>query len=43
MKKLIAILLFSFTSLFAFEDLTVDNFDKKISNENVIVEFYATW
>lgn len=43
MKNLLLILLFSFSSLFAFEDLTADNFDKKISNKNVVIEFYASW
>lgn len=43
MKKLVLILFFSFISLFAFEELTVDNFDKKISNKNVIIDFYAIW
>lgn len=43
MKKLFIALLFSFGSLFAFENLTVDNFDEKIKGKNVIVDFYATW
>lgn len=43
MKKLLIVLLFSFSSLFAFENLTADNFDKKISEKNVIVDFYYTW
>lgn len=43
MKKLLVILLFSITSLFAFEKLTVDNFDEKVSGKNVVVEFYTTW
>ena len=43
MKKILIILLFSFISLFAFEHLTPENFDKKIEGKNVIVDFYATW
>jgi len=43
MKKLIIVLLFSITSLFAFEDLTASNFDSKVNNKNVLVEFYTTW
>lgn len=43
MKKLIIGLLFSFSLLFAFEDLTTENFDAKVNNKNVILDFYATW
>lgn len=43
MKKLIVVLLLSITSLFAFENLTADNFDAKVKDKNVIVDFYATW
>lgn len=43
MKKLFIILLFSISSLFAFEHLNADNFDEKISKKNVIIDFYATW
>ncbi len=43
MKKILAILLLSISSLFAFENLTADNFDQKISNKNAIVDFYYTW
>lgn len=44
MKKLLLVLLFAFfSSLFAFEDLTVDNFEQKVSKGNVVVDFYATW
>jgi len=43
MKKLIIILLFSITSLFAFENLTASNFDSKVNNKNALVEFYTTW
>ncbi len=43
MKKLIVVLLLSITSMFAFENLTADNFDAKVKDKNVIVDFYATW
>jgi len=43
MKKLFVILLLSISSLFAFENLTANNFDQKISNKNVIIDFYASW
>lgn len=43
MKKIVISLLLSVVSLFAFEHLTVENFDKKIKDKNVIVDFYATW
>jgi len=43
MKKLLLVLFFGFTSLFAFEELTADNFDQKIKNKNVMVDFYASW
>lgn len=40
MKRLLIFLLLSISSLFAFENLTANNFDKEISNKNVIVDFY---
>jgi thioredoxin 1 len=43
MKKFFILFLLSFASLFAFENLTSDNFDQKVSNKNVIVDFYYTW
>lgn len=43
MKKIMILLLFGFTSLFAFEHLTVDDFDEKIKNKKVIIDFYASW
>lgn len=43
MKKLVLVLLFSLSTLFAFEDITTANFNEKISNKNVIIDFYATW
>ena len=43
MKKLISVLLMSTVSVFAYENLTIDNFESKIKDKNVIVDFYATW
>jgi thioredoxin 1 len=43
MKKIFLITLFSIVSLFAYEELTIDNFDSKIKDKNVIVDFYAVW
>ncbi len=43
MKKLVLILLLSLSSLFAFENLSANNFDEKVSNKNALVEFYTSW
>lgn len=43
MKKLILFLFFGLSSLFAFEELHINNFDYKISKGKVIVDFYAVW
>lgn len=43
MKKILFSLLFSFVSLFAFEELTAENFEAKTSKANVIVDFHAAW
>ncbi len=43
MKTILLALLFSISSLFAFEHLTIDNFDEKLKDKNVIVDFYAPW
>ena len=43
MIKLVLVLFLGFSSLFAFEELTADNFDQKIANKNVIIDFYAVW
>jgi len=43
MKKLLLVFLFCFSSLFAFEELTTENFDQKIANKNVVVDFHAVW
>lgn len=43
MKKLLLFLSLSFSSLFAFEHLTLENIEDKLKNKNVIIDFYATW
>ena len=43
MKKILLTLLISMLSLFAFEELNYDNFDKKIANKSVIIDFHATY
>lgn len=43
MKKMLIFLFLSMGTLFALETITADNFDKEISNKNVILDFYATW
>lgn len=43
MKKILLIMAFSFVSLFAIENLTTQNLEKKIKNKNIIIDFYATW
>ncbi|WP_283256437.1 hypothetical protein [Arcobacter roscoffensis] len=44
MKKIVLMMLFFLsTSLFAFEEITDDNFDEKIAGKNVIVDFHAIW
>lgn len=43
MKKFLFIILFSFSSLFAFEHLDAQNIDEKLKGKNVMVDFYATW
>ena len=40
MKKLLFVLLLSIGTLFAFENLTANNFDQKVSNKNVMIDFY---
>ena len=42
MKILIALFI-SLVSLFGFEKLDSSNFDSKVKDKNVIVDFYATW
>ena len=43
MKKILVILLFGFSTLFAIEHLNESNFEQKLKGKNVIVDFYATW
>jgi thioredoxin 1 len=43
MKKIVFILLFSFISLFAFEELNANNFDEKIKGKKVVVNFHQVW
>lgn len=43
MKKILITFLFTVVSLFAFEELTTDNFQSKIKGKNVIIDFYAVW
>jgi thioredoxin 1 len=42
-NKIIFLFLFSVISVFAFEELNIDNFESKIKDKNVIVDFYAPW
>lgn len=43
MKKVLILLMFSFISLFAFEQLTPQNIEAKLKNKDVIIDFYADW
>ncbi len=43
MKKIFVMFLFSIVSVFAYEELNMDNFEQKIKGKNVIVDFYAPW
>lgn len=43
MKKILIIMLISIVSLFSYEELNSDNFEAKIKDKNVIVDFYAVW
>ncbi|GGD44164.1 hypothetical protein GCM10012288_18100 [Malaciobacter pacificus] len=43
MKKVLILLLMTYVYSFAFEKLTVENFDSKIKGKNVIVDIYADW
>ncbi|MBS9782868.1 MAG: thioredoxin fold domain-containing protein [Arcobacter sp.] len=40
-EKILLILCFSFSCLFAFEKLTLENFEEKVKNKNVVLDFYA--
>ena len=43
MNKIFFLFIFSVISVFAFEELNMDNFEEKIKDKNVIVDFYAPW
>lgn len=43
MKKIVFGFLFCVVSLFAYEELTIDNFESKIKGKNVVIDFYAVW
>ena len=43
MKKTLLVLLFSFVSLFAFEELNPNNFQEKTSKGKVIVDFHSPY
>jgi thioredoxin 1 len=43
MKKILLFLFLAFGTLFAFEELTVDNFDQKIKGKNVVVDFHSPY
>lgn len=43
MKKIFIFFLFSFTSLFAFEQITKADFEEKLANKNVIIDFYSVY
>ena len=43
MKKILLIVAFLVTNIFAFEHLTVENIDEKLKDKKVILDFYATW
>lgn len=43
LKFLFLYVLLSVISLFAYEEITKENFTQKISGENTIVKFHASW
>ena len=43
MKKIFLVFLISVVTLFAYEELNMNNFESKIKDKNVIVDFYAPW
>lgn len=43
MKRLILFFVLFTSYAFAFENITVENFNDKVKNKKVIVDFYAPW
>lgn len=43
MKKILIFLFLAFGTLFAFEELTTNNFDQKIKGKNVLVDFHSPY
>ncbi|MDX4057562.1 thioredoxin family protein [Aliarcobacter skirrowii] len=43
MIKIFIFALLSLISLNAYEELNIDNFDKKTKGKNAIIDFYASW
>lgn len=43
MIKVLIFLVVMINSIFAYEELSSDNFSEKIKGKNVIVDFYAPW
>ena len=43
MKSVLILAVFFVASLFAYEELSVDNFDEKIKGKNAIIDFHAPW
>ena len=43
MKKILLVLLFFVSSMFSFENINSENFNKMVENKKVILDFYASW
>jgi len=43
MKKILFFTFLPIALLFSYEELTIDTFDNKIKDKNVIIDFYAPW